>query len=189
MVANTRLERLKWLYTDHPVYFLTACTAERRQLLDQPPVHAVFAAFSKAAGSRGVFVGRYVLMPDHVHCFAAFRPDSPSLSRWMQSLKVKLAEVLLKIGCAAPYWQKGFFDHVLSSAESYAEKWEYVRLNPVRARLVERARIGPIRARFIAWRFCSGELCLAAVRIFKQRSAPRGNAEFGETQLAATARA
>jgi len=82
-------------------------------------------------------------MPDHVHCFAAFRPDSPSLSRWMQSLKVKLAEVLRKNGCAAPYWQKGFFDHGLRSAESYAEKWEYVRLNPVRARLVERAEDWP----------------------------------------------
>jgi hypothetical protein len=36
-------------------------------------------------------------------------------------------------------WQKSFFDHVLRSDESAAEKWEYVRQNPVRAGLVASA--------------------------------------------------
>jgi hypothetical protein len=30
-----------------------------------------------------------------------------------------------------------FFDHLIRHSESYAEKWEYVRQNPVRARLVK----------------------------------------------------
>ncbi len=38
-----------------------------------------------------------------------------------------------------PLWQPGFFDHVLRNDESYSQKWEYVRENPVRARLVPRA--------------------------------------------------
>ena len=33
-------------------------------------------------------------------------------------------------------WQPGFFDHLLRGDESYAEKWEYVRGNPVRHGLV-----------------------------------------------------
>jgi len=33
-------------------------------------------------------------------------------------------------------WQREFFDHVLRSDEGYAEKWDYVRENPVRAGLV-----------------------------------------------------
>jgi hypothetical protein len=37
-------------------------------------------------------------------------------------------------GYRAP-WQREFFDHVLRSSESYAEKWNYVRDNPVRAGL------------------------------------------------------
>ena len=36
-----------------------------------------------------------------------------------------------------PLWQRGYFDHVLRSEESYAEKWAYVRDNPVRAGLVD----------------------------------------------------
>jgi hypothetical protein len=34
---------------------------------------------------------------------------------------------------------EGFFDHLIRSSESYAEKWEYVRENPVRAGLVTSA--------------------------------------------------
>jgi putative transposase len=34
-----------------------------------------------------------------------------------------------------PHWQEGFFDHLLRGGDSYAEKWEYVRQNPVRAGL------------------------------------------------------
>lgn len=32
-------------------------------------------------------------------------------------------------------WQREFFDHLLRSEESYDQKWNYVRDNPVRARL------------------------------------------------------
>ena len=37
---------------------------------------------------------------------------------------------------ATTLWQGEFFDHVLRSNESYAEKWNYVWENPVRAGLV-----------------------------------------------------
>jgi putative transposase len=36
-------------------------------------------------------------------------------------------------------WQREFFDHVPRSNESYGEKWNYVRANPVRAGLVSAA--------------------------------------------------
>ena len=42
-------------------------------------------------------------------------------------------------GLADFFWQEEFFDHLLRRAESYAEKWEYVRWNPVRAGLVANA--------------------------------------------------
>jgi REP element-mobilizing transposase RayT len=40
-------------------------------------------------------------------------------------------------------WQEEFFDHVLRSSESYSQKWDYVRENPVRARLVKRSNEWP----------------------------------------------
>jgi putative transposase len=36
---------------------------------------------------------------------------------------------------SAPFWQDDTFDHILRSDESYAQKWQYVRVNPVRQRL------------------------------------------------------
>ncbi|HET9418906.1 MAG TPA: hypothetical protein VFO30_06155, partial [Chthoniobacterales bacterium] len=57
------------------------------------------------------------------------------LSTWVGGLKRALA-VALK---TQKLWQPGFFDHVLRSADSYGEKWNYVRDNPVRAGLVRDA--------------------------------------------------
>jgi REP element-mobilizing transposase RayT len=44
---------------------------------------------------------------------------------------------------AGNIWQEEFFDHVLRSNESYSQKWDYVRENPVRAGLVEKAEDWP----------------------------------------------
>jgi hypothetical protein len=47
------------------------------------------------------------------------------------------------LGFEAPFWQKEFFDHLLRSDESYSEKWNYVKNNPVRAGLVADADLWP----------------------------------------------
>ena len=75
-------------------------------------------------------------MPDHIHLFAAFSPASPDLSFWVKGLKAVVARHLKTQDLNPPYWQERFFDHVLRSEESYAQKWVYVRDNPVRAGLV-----------------------------------------------------
>ena len=46
-------------------------------------------------------------------------------------------------------WQRRFFDHVLRSDESYAQKWNYVRENPVRAGLVAKAEDWPYAGEII----------------------------------------
>ncbi len=76
-------------------------------------------------------------MPDHFHLFIAIDDQKLSLSHWVKSLKGTLSSVLRGEGNSLPYWQKGFFDHVLRSSESYSEKWYYVRENPVRGKLVK----------------------------------------------------
>jgi len=140
-----RLQRLKWLFTDRPLFFITAATYRRRRLLDQPRVHEAFRSFCEKGPARGVFVGRYVLMPDHLHCFVGVAPGGLSLSKWVQILKVTLAKSLREQEHQGPFWQKGFFDHVLRSGESYNRKWEYVRENPVRAGLVKQSADWPFQ--------------------------------------------
>lgn len=54
---------------------------------------------------------------------------------WKSVSARRLAETLT---LDPPIWQADTFDHILRSADSYAEKWEYVRQNPVRKGLVAR---------------------------------------------------
>ena len=49
----------------------------------------------------------------------------------------------------AAFWQPGFFDHLLRNDESYAQKWEYVRQNPVRAGLVKSAEDWPYQGEVV----------------------------------------
>ena len=61
----------------------------------------------------------------------------------MKSLKNTISKTLSTNGVAAPHCQKIFFEHLLRITESYSEKWNYVRENPVRAVLVARAEEWP----------------------------------------------
>ena len=134
-----RLRRLGAVFERHPIYFVTACTADRRRLLASPVMHDVFVRFAQAAAERGAWVGRYVLMPDHIHLFVTLESDKICLSDWVGSLKKSISKALRLQGESSPHWQKGFFDHVMRGGESYSQKWDYVRENPVRAELVARA--------------------------------------------------
>ncbi len=138
-----RLQRLKWLFTGYPVYFLTFCTEPRRAILDNHPLHNSFIAFAQKAADFKVLTGYHMIMPDHVHLFAAFQPESLPLPKWMKSLKNSLSKTLRGRGVLAPHWEKDYFDHLMRSKESYLEKLYYVQQNPVRAGLVKRAEDWP----------------------------------------------
>jgi hypothetical protein len=92
--------------------------------------------FAHLGETFGPFTGRYVIMPDHLHLFVSFDEERINLSRWTKGLKGSLSARFRQKRFDPPFWQKGFFDHVLRSAESYEQKWNYVRYNPVRAGLV-----------------------------------------------------
>jgi REP-associated tyrosine transposase len=137
--------RLEDVYYDCPIYYLTLVISGRKHLLANGEVHAALVAFTEQAPIYGVAVGRYVIMPDHIHLFAAFTPESIALSKWIKSLKNSLSKTLRSRGARTPHWQKGFFDRVLRKEESYAANWDYVRNNPVRAGLVDQPEHWPFQ--------------------------------------------
>jgi REP-associated tyrosine transposase len=133
-----RPPRLELLYSSvRQFYFVTFNTHERLRLLARKEIHEAFRSFCVRAEERDVAVGRYVIMPDHVHLFVAIPESGITLSEWIHALRTVMGKKLLRLGHQKPHWQEGFFDHVIRSAESYSQKWDYVRMNPVRARLVE----------------------------------------------------
>ena len=114
-------------------FFVTFNTHHRRRLLANAQLNNELVAFAKSGEQRAIAVGRYVIMLDHIHIFVSGHQDF-LLTQWVRLLKRALSKVISQ---SRPHWQKGFFDHLIRHGESYSEKWEYVRQNPVRAGLVE----------------------------------------------------
>jgi putative transposase len=132
-----RLPRLEYTFQHLPIYFVTACTHKGHRILNNADVQARLIEFGRAGSDRGAWLGAYVLMPDHFHAFVIIDDARLSLSIWMKSLKNSLSKTLRALRIPSPHCQKGFFDHILRSHESYSAKWDYVRQNPVRASLVK----------------------------------------------------
>ncbi len=84
-----------------------------------------------------------VVMPDHVHLVLTPLRDAEgwplSLSAILKALKGTSARSINKFReSGGPVWQEESFDHVVRSEESFDEKVEYIRQNPVRRGLVKK---------------------------------------------------
>jgi len=142
--------RLARIFPDYapPVYFVTLCTLSRVPWLATADVHQAFIAYAAiGCQSARAGVGRYVVMPDHLHLFVRLAPEG-KLGRWVAGLKRSLSVVAANEPGSGK-WQSGFFDHVLRHTESYAEKWQYVRANPVRKGLVQAADEWPYQGEMV----------------------------------------
>jgi len=131
------------------IVFLTVCTDKKRTILARSDIHDLLrTVWTHADHWR---VGRYVIMPDHIHLFCSpGRLDSLPLTRWVQFWKSAASrqwprnlDATKRVppnnggprSVVAEVWQKSYWDTQLRKGGSYSEKWEYVRHNPVRAGL------------------------------------------------------
>ena len=141
--------RLYRVFAPGPLYFVTFCTHERRPFLARDEVHTAFICYGKRAERDfNVAVGRYVIMPDHVHLFVRGGRNF-SLGPWVGLLKQAMARAAKLSRARRQLWEEGFFDHVLRSDESYAQEWNYVCENPVWAGLVKSADEWPYQGEIV----------------------------------------
>jgi putative transposase len=81
----------------------------------------------------------FVVMPNHVHLLLTPGP-SVTLEKAMQLIKGGSShEVHRQRGGSQPLWQPGFHEWTVRDEGDFRSKQEYIRLNPVEAKLVERA--------------------------------------------------
>ena len=137
--VHKHLRRLERVWIDWPIYFITTCTLGRRAILASNEVTAILLQEWRNAHRRhGWAIGRYVIMPDHVHFFCRAELDAKALPIFMQKWKQWSSKRMAReLSIAGRLWQEEFFDHVLRSSESYSQKWDYVKENPARADLVK----------------------------------------------------
>ena len=120
------------------VVYITICTKDREQWLADPEVHAqLITVWSEA---KAWLVGRYVIMPDHIHLFAGWAGGEIMLETWVRYWKRLFS---LKHGKSSHKWQSGHWDTTMRTMKQCEEKWEYVLNNPVRHKLVEKAEDWP----------------------------------------------
>jgi len=155
-MIKERPHRLDLIYINQPLYFVTFATRDRRSIPSLDHAQLALEQYGHCAIAKfNVALGRYVIMPDHVHLFVR-GGRNVTLSSWIGGLKRAMSVALLKEAQATrlplqsrSLWQPGFFDHILRSDESYAEKWNYVRDNPVRAGLVQSADDWPYQGEIV----------------------------------------
>ena len=123
------------------IIFLTVCTRYRKPLLaNDEAAQLVIGSWQAANFWR---VGRYVIMPNHIHLFCAPNTSSPQpLKKWIEYWRNQVTRTWPH-RTQIPIWQREFWDRQLRRSDSYAEKWQYVVNNPVRHGYVRRAEDWP----------------------------------------------
>ena len=121
--------------------FLTFCKANR--IAFSPEARDAILTHCLHDNGKRYDLHAAVVMPDHVHLLLLPLRDEKgwpySLPAILKQLKGTSARSVNKLlHSSAPVWQEESFDHVLRSQESFDDKLEYLRQNPVRRALVRR---------------------------------------------------
>lgn len=150
--VHKHLRRLERVWIDWPIYFITTCIFGRRAILASHEVAVILVEEWRNAHSRhGWAIGRYVIMPDHVHFFCRAELDAKALPTFMQKWKQWSSKRMAReLKITGGVWQEEFFDHVLRSSESYSQKWDYVKENPRRAGLVKNSEDRPFQGEIVS---------------------------------------
>lgn len=113
------------------IVFLTVCTKNRHPILSNELAHDLLRKVWEEADKW--LVGRYVIMPDHVHLFCAPNSDF-SVRSWADYWKTQVAR-RWPTRHGGELLQRDGWDTQMRSGQMYSEKWDYMLDNPVRAGL------------------------------------------------------
>lgn len=147
MERHGRLPHLR-PFEEHPIVYLTVVSTFRRPVLAaQDPFDVLTTLWRDSAKIDRWFVGDYLLMPDHGHLFAQPGVDARRFSEWVKSWKSQSARRLAGLCLHGRLWQEDYFDRFIRSEQDYAQKWDYILHNPVKAGLCSSPEQWPWRGR------------------------------------------
>jgi putative transposase len=117
-------------------FFVTTQTWMRKPLL-QSERNAMLLTdvLRSSVRARRFILHDFVIMPDHIHLLLTLSPDM-TLEKTVQFIKGGFSFRLKREnGYAGEVWQRGFSDHRVHDAESFANHCRYIAQNPVKAGL------------------------------------------------------
>ena len=144
---KNRLE--KYDYSSVGAYFITICTADRKELfwdnsagkIINCPQDVPLSTYGMIVNDcinnisrryEMVMVDYYVIMPDHLHLLITIHSDkdgrpmvAPTVGNIVRQFK---GSVTKRVGKSI--WQKSFYDHVIRNSKDYDETVKYIYDNP-----------------------------------------------------------
>jgi REP-associated tyrosine transposase len=134
--SNLRLHRLG----DLPAtFFVTKSLIPKKPLLNPDLRQVIVAAFEYALRRERIYLGAFVVMPDHWHALFAVR-EPWTLSRFMHSLMSHVAaETSSHLGFHGSSWQDSYYETRVRTERQFRYIAHYIEQNPVKKEWVENA--------------------------------------------------
>jgi REP-associated tyrosine transposase len=126
----------------HRTFFVTTVTWQRTSLFRNPQkAELMMAVLEHYREQKKYALHQFVIMPDHLHLLLT-PAAGISLERAVQLIKGGFSYRLGKAKRGL-VWQESFTNHRIHDEQDYGRHAEYIRMNPVRARLTERPELYP----------------------------------------------
>jgi len=124
---------------NHPVHIVQRGVDRRSTFRQHKDFRSYLAALRETSAEFGVSVHAYVLMTNHVHILANPEQEN-AISKMMQQLGRKYVSYFNKEhGRTGTLWEGRFRSSVIRSDRYLFACYRYIKLNPVRAGLVQAA--------------------------------------------------
>jgi putative transposase len=127
------------LYIGFQRYFLTFCTAQRREEFVAPePVDLVLQQILQSGRELGMDVIAYTFMRDHVHLLVEALGDATNAAAFVHRSKQRSGYAFSR-KYHRRLWQPSYFDRVLRDDDSVIAVVRYIVENPIRRGYVKSA--------------------------------------------------
>jgi putative transposase len=132
-------------------YFFTATLADRTSSTMVRHVSDLRMAFRIARQERPFTIDAIVILPEHLHAIWTLPPDDSDFSGRWRRIKSYFTHRLFAAGVPVKrhrngeyaLWQPRFWEHTIRNEIGFERHVNYVHFNPVKHRLVSRARDWP----------------------------------------------
>ena len=129
-------------WTSCSTYFITASSSDKRLLLqsDRMACLLIDVLYHYREQNR-YLLHEFVVMPNHLHLLIT---PSQSLERALQLVKGGFSfRAKRELNFADEIWQSSYYDRRVRDVSEYEKIKNYIRQNPVRARLIDNAEDYP----------------------------------------------
>jgi putative transposase len=125
------MSRLRRYYSKGNIYFITAVTHQRQNLLIKY-VGRFKDSMNKYRDELGVAYIAHVIMPDHIHMI--IDPKNNDLSHVLNKIKLSFSKKVRHLfgWTGGHIWQSRFWDHMIRDQNDLNKHIDYIHYNPVK---------------------------------------------------------